>query len=274
MVLFSLVFKESKFPKHYVSSLMSYEVCKKVFIKNCPLLVQFKKSTGMNNLIQTISQRFGNYTLTIKDVEVAYSACKFETVIFGHSVWCEVFNEDDFKALNYINDLKNYYLAYSKSIARLKIRLKLIVIFEDITMYREIACTVYSDMAQKFQSHIDNGHKEAKSTLYFCNENLFRKMLAYFGLYSFLPAYQEKNDRLCIPEHRDWQSSDLLPFNANLAHILYKCPRGVHKMLTLHNENPTRLPGCDSAFCDFRKFLRHFKSSFDDCDVNKICSTT
>lgn len=127
-------------------------------------------------------------------------------------------------------------------------------------------------MVYGFLEHSRTKSDEKISGLYFTHDRLITKMLAYLGLYETNFTFTEKDGRLCIPENRAFRITYHLPFNVNLAHILYRCPKEKYKILNLHNENPIIVRGCSSAFCDLDTFAKIYEPTLKDCRLETICS--
>lgn len=235
-----------------------------------PLLESFTNSKAMQELVNIVQKRLDGFKMNVKKLISLYSICQYENAIFGSSVWCELLDIAELETMEYYYDIDNYYDAYSKWNLVFG-RWFNFESFADITPFRDIGCYIYKDMAEKFQTYIHNQTDQKRATLYFSHENLFSRLIAYFGLYSSWDGYHESNDRFCLPQSRDWRSSFLIPFNTNFAHILYKCS-GKHKILTLHNENPVTIAGCKGPLCDFDDFLARYKPTFEGCDIQKICT--
>lgn len=103
--------------------------------------------------------------------------------------------------------------------------------------------------------------------LHFSHAGALKKVLAYFEVGKG-PAV--KWDAACA--HRDWRSSKLCPFNANILFVLHRCPDRQPKMVTLVNEKVVTLPGCSSELCPLSEFRELFQRESLNCDLSEICS--
>lgn len=128
-------------------------------------------------------------------------------------------------------------------------------------------------------SIIQNSHFQTNATLFFSHENLISKLWTYLHLFDTFETYYSDGDHVCLPTSRQWKASIVLPFGANFAATLFKCPREKHqdsqqdsfKILTLVNEAPVKIRGCSSALCDYGDFVAEYGHTVDSCDLNEIC---
>ncbi len=136
------------------------------------------------------------------------------------------------------------------------------------------------DLLDKVQSTINN-NKEKKTFLHFTHAGVMKRLYSGLGLFSDLKSYNNLNteESICLSEKREWKSSLISPFSANFAAVLYKCKNkdkscdqnnGKYKLLTLVQENPVIIKGCDSALCSVDKFINTYET-MSSCDLSEIC---
>ncbi|XP_029849714.2 multiple inositol polyphosphate phosphatase 1 isoform X1 [Ixodes scapularis] len=232
------------------------------FHKECNKLIKEKKSTPvevdkfekgpyMKRLLDTMSWRLG-FNVTRDDVDIMYRACVFEYAIHDASPWCAAFDEAELKAIEFREDLDDYY----KDAYGLK------------RNYAQ-ACPIVRELVGRFRN-VSKDPSQPTKLLYFSHAGGFKKVVARLGLYR--DAEPPLADGLCRQSGRAWQSSLVCPFNANLAFVLFECTGGGHQVATFLNEEVQRLPGCPSESCPLETFLELYDEVARDCNVTEICS--
>nr|XP_027205533.1 multiple inositol polyphosphate phosphatase 1-like [Dermatophagoides pteronyssinus] len=279
--------KQKKFPKISKDVLMSHKKCKRLIedslsessessSSKIPKSKKFSKlleSKPIKMMSINFSQRNGlKYTMKIESLIMLYKACSYETAIYTFSPWCHLFSESELKIIEYLLDIDEYFDAYQ------------------IEPYRKMACSVIGDLQSKLVSIIQQPEAQlTNTTLYFSHENLLSKVFSYFGLFNKfpdvnldLPSSDDDNDntRFCIADDREWRSSLIVPFGTNFVAVLYKCnsqqqdqhqQQPAFKVLTLVNEIPVIVRGCNSSLCNIDLFFNEFYNDQNDCDLPKIC---
>lgn len=232
------------------------------FHKECNKLIKEKKSTPvevdkfekgpyMKRLLDTMSWRLG-FNVTRDDVNIMYRACVFEYAIHDASPWCAAFDEAELKAIEFREDLDDYYKdAYGLE-----------------RNYAQ-ACPIVRELVSRFRN-VSKDPSQPTKLLYFSHAGGFKKVVARLGLYR--DAEAPLADGLCRQSGRAWQSSLVCPFNANLAFVLFECAGGNHQVATFLNEKVQQLPGCPSESCPLDTFLALYDEVARDCNVAEICS--
>ncbi|EEC05778.1 secreted multiple inositol polyphosphate phosphatase, putative, partial [Ixodes scapularis] len=225
--------------------------------KSTPVEVdKFEKGPYMKRLLDTMSWRLGFNTSFVSrdadDVDIMYRACVFEYAIHDASPWCAAFDEAELKAIEFREDLDDYY----KDAYGLK------------RNYAQ-ACPIVRELVGRFRN-VSKDPSQPTKLLYFSHAGGFKKVVARLGLYR--DAEPPLADGLCRQSGRAWQSSLVCPFNANLAFVLFECTGGGHQVATFLNEEVQRLPGCPSESCPLETFLELYDEVARDCNVTEICS--
>ncbi|KAH9516844.1 multiple inositol polyphosphate phosphatase 1 isoform X1 [Dermatophagoides farinae] len=254
--------KQTKFKKFSKDVLMSHKKCKGLIIDSSgskiPKSQKYLKlleSKPIKMMLINFSQRNGlEYTIKIESLIMLYKACSYETAIFAFSPWCHLFTQSELKIIEYLLDVDEYHDAYQ------------------IQPHRKMACSIIGDLQSKLETIIRQ-ETTTNTTLYFSHENLLSKVFSYFGLFNKFPEINLSPDdtRICIPDNREWRSSLVVPFGTNFVAILYKCNHQAYKVLTLVNEIPVIVRGCNSSLCDIDKFFNEFHNERIECDLPKIC---
>jgi len=145
-------------------------------------------------------------------------------------------------------------------------------------------CPLVGDLLDKVKSSVKN-HKEVKTYLHFTHAGVIKRLYPGLGLFNDLGSgHSPKSDEaVCLNDNRKWKSSLITPFSSNIAVVLYKCKNkdktgdkndkknGKYKMLTLVQQNPVIINGCDSEFCSVDKFIDSYQTMASNCDLNEIC---
>ncbi|CAM0136701.1 hypothetical protein VKS41_003509 [Umbelopsis sp. WA50703] len=169
--------------------------------------------------------------LNSNQVDAIYSACAFETSFYhSESPWCLLLEADDILALEYADDLKQYYTySYGSEINQW-------VATDLMTLILETISSPYPP-TMSFQF----GHSQ---TVLF--------ILTFLGL--------NKDDVTLSADtpveqirKRKFRTSLISSFAANIGFELWDC-EGVQYIRTLLSEREVTLPGCDQPFCPFKHF--------------------
>lgn len=131
-----------------------------------------------------------------------YTICSFETAWhkFDQSPWCSLFDADSVRVLEYLEDLKYYWIdGYGHEVTH------------------RHACVAMVDMHR----HIRASSTEPKATFYFSHSGAILKLLAHLGLY---------RDDFQLAAHtfereRKWQVSEIDAFASNVAFVLFEYVR-------------------------------------------------
>lgn len=113
----------------------------------------------------------------------------------------------------------------------------------------------------------------------------------YFGhaetlgpLYSALGLFNDskplRHDNYKEMRNREYKTSLILPFSANIAIVLYKCDHADRAASSLDdyvvkfyvNEQPVKIPACDDYVCGYKDVKESYYQHTDGCDVVKVCS--
>ncbi|XP_015838212.1 multiple inositol polyphosphate phosphatase 1 [Tribolium castaneum] len=252
------VVKDISFPEPLKKDpiLRFYKLCnkwRKEVSKNPKALeerTKFENSATMTKTIEGINKRLGfDNEFDFSDVHAMYMTCAFETAWNKRkrSPWCSVFSNDDFKVMEYAEDLKYYWIdGYGHELT-----------------YKQ-ACPALTNMIEFFQTN----ESLPKSTVYFTHSGTLLKMLAHLELYKeekhlLADDYDKNSDR-------NWKVSQIDSFGTNLIFILFDC-QGRKKVLTMHQEDIVRLQSCpNSDLCDFDTFINYYNKDLE-CPFDTMC---
>ncbi|XP_077526287.1 multiple inositol polyphosphate phosphatase 1-like isoform X4 [Haemaphysalis longicornis] len=216
-----------------------------------PAVEAYEKGPYWQRLLATLTWRLG-FNVTKADLKMLLRACQFEYATYDTAPWCAVFTEDDLKASEFREDLDDYYKdGYGRERNYVQ------------------ACPVITELVTRLKV-MSKEPQQPNKILFFSHAGGFKKVVARLGLNRDSTA--PTADHLCSMADRQWRSSLLCPFNANVAFVLFKCPKDSHKVVTFLNERPQQIPGCPSHHCPLETFLNIYKEPADTCNITEICS--
>ena len=244
-----------------------YEACpkwKKVIGKGKSEYAKFVRGPHVRNVTENIYSRLNlkNKTkLTPQNIVEMFLSCAFGTQTDSNDVsWCSLFEDDDLKVMEYLNDLKLYW-SYSYG--------------RDIN-YR-MACLLYGEITNSFQQYIKTG--KAHGVFQFAHTGTVLPLLTLLGLYKDTEPLRADNFEK--QSNRTFRPSNIVPMSANVAFVLYgRTRKDVDKsrrssgmiIQLLVNEVAVEIPACrGQKFCSVKKFLDHYAHVKAACDINKIC---
>jgi len=218
---------------------------------------KFENSDVFHQMIARVQDRLGiRRKLDLTDVEVMYLTCGFESAWNPSegSPWCGMFGDEDFRILEYRQDLEYYWVdGYG----------------HELTFKQ--ACGPMVDILQQFKSRQKNT-SPVTATAYFTHSGTLLKLISHLGLFNDSSPLTSES----FPEHdmnRKWRTSFIDKFATNIAFVLFKCAdeaeRTTYRVGLLFQEEPIEAPFCDGQWtCPFEKVESYFLSSVTDCAAN------
>lgn len=148
-------------------------------------------------------------------------------------------------------------------------------------------CPLIGDLYKKVKQSAKNS-KEKKTYLHFTHAGVMKRLYSGLGLFNNLSDGSDikSEQSICLSDDRKWKSSLVCPFSANFAAVLHKCSKdndnknndrsddkkyGKYKLLTLVQERPVLIKGCDSYLCSVDKFLDSYRQMASNCNLQEIC---
>ncbi|XP_074088357.1 multiple inositol polyphosphate phosphatase 1 isoform X1 [Macrotis lagotis] len=195
-------------------------------------------------------------------IQVAFFSCSFDLAIRDiHSPWCEIFDTEDAKVLEYLNDLKQYwkrgygYAINSRSSCSL---------FQDIFHHMDEAIE-QRQRSQPISSPVifHFGHAETLLPLL--------SLMDYFKDKESLTAYNYKEQM-----HRQFRSGRIVPYAANLIFVLYHCehaevPGREYQVQLLLNEEPLPFVHSPDTVTSYQELKDHYKDILQSCHADQEC---
>ncbi|XP_076549353.1 multiple inositol polyphosphate phosphatase 1 isoform X1 [Osmia lignaria lignaria] len=211
---------------------------------------KFINSEIYRKMLQNVSKRIGHQV----DQEIAhlmYTICGFETAWHDNteSPWCKLFSIDDFKVLEFTEDLEYYWIdGYGHKLSY------------------EQACPALRDMFDFLVST-----EGPVVSAYFTHSGTILKLLALLGVAK--DDQHLTHDLFSLyAEGRAWRTGVIDTFASNIAFVLYNCS-GIPSVLVLHQERPLYLPGCPLHVpCPLSIMKALYPDHKEECQFDTMCS--
>ncbi|XP_061491361.1 multiple inositol polyphosphate phosphatase 1 [Rhineura floridana] len=224
----------------------------------------FKEGPEMRKIVGNIANTL---CLPVNDlnadlVQVAFFTCSFGLAVKGiTSPWCSLFSKEDAKALEYLNDLKQYWKrAYGYDINS------------------RSSCILFQDIFK----HLDQAVTESKSSkpisspviLQFGHAETLQPLLALMGYFKDKEPLKAHNYHRQM--HRKFRSGCIVPYASNLLFVLYHCdqatsPEEEYKIQILLNENLLQFPHSGETVSLYTNLKNHYKDLLENCHFSEVC---
>ncbi|CAG8452059.1 10843_t:CDS:2 [Paraglomus occultum] len=189
--------------------------------------------------------------------EYIHRACGFEIALYNKSdTWCSLLRHDEFKTIEYLGDIGNYYMySYGNRLNRV------------------MACRLVTNFVERVERAIETRNKGdepwVRGVLRFAHAETIFFLTTLLGLNKDdepLKANWTSNQISA----RQFRSSQIAPFAANFYFEIYTCDSSSTMIRMLRNEVPTIIPGCGELYCSWDVFKKTVRHSID-CDFKRIC---
>uniref|UniRef100_A0A3Q1FGS2 Multiple inositol polyphosphate phosphatase 1 n=1 Tax=Acanthochromis polyacanthus TaxID=80966 RepID=A0A3Q1FGS2_9TELE len=218
---------------------------------------KFKEGPEMKRVEEKIADRLGvEYNLITQDMaEAAFYLCAYEFAIKAvNSPWCQLFDEDDAKIMEYEADLREFWKrGYGHDINS------------------KSSCILFHDAF----SRLDKAARQPVTepvTVQIGHADTLLPLLTLLGFFNDSDALTSTN--YATQTQRSFRTSHMMPYAANLLFVLYDCGGGDLRLQPLLNEKPVTFPGLDDQqnsmplYQDVRNHYRHLLSG---CDFETEC---
>ncbi|KAF0884317.1 MINP1 phosphatase, partial [Crocuta crocuta] len=195
-------------------------------------------------------------------IQVAFFTCSFDLAIKGvKSPWCDVFDIDDAKVLEYLNDLKQYWKrGYG------------------YTINSRSSCTLFQDIFQHLDKAIEQKQRSqpvsSPVVLQFGHAETLLPLLSLMGYFKDkepLTAYNYKEQM-----HRKFRSGHIVPYASNLIFVLYHCknattPKEEFRVQMLLNEKVLPLAHSQETASLYEDLKNHYRDLLQSCHTSDEC---
>ncbi|XP_069125102.1 multiple inositol polyphosphate phosphatase 1-like [Argopecten irradians] len=230
---------------------------------------KFKNGPEMNQVYNDVIKRIvhDDDLLNADDVITIHQICAFELSFFGKSDWCQYFEQRDMEVIDYFNDLKHYWQkAYGYKLSS------------------DMSCPLVRHIFQQIDIALhdfEDGEDFTLGTFRFAHAETLAPVYAALGLYKDPEPLRANNFEKQTT--RQFRSSKILPFAANLVFVLYECEPDVDmedfeesdeeniyvKMFV--NEEAVIIPACGEILCKYSDVRKYYFKHVDRCDFEKVC---
>ncbi|KAF7417554.1 hypothetical protein HZH68_000207 [Vespula germanica] len=241
-------------PKHKDPILRFYKLCTRwrhEVQKNKSAHIEktrFLKSEILATTVKNVSKRIG-HRVNYETVHLIYAMCAFETAWYKDvdSPWCELLSLDDFKILEFTDDIGYYWIdGYGYKITY------------------EQACVVLLDIFNFFSE--DN---DTLASVYFTHSGTILKFLARLGVAKDKTPLTHDSFRLHV-DNRAWRTTYIDAFASNIAFVLYDCESQGPSVLFMHQERVVYLPNCPKNMpCPMSTMKDLYPSTEEECQFDE-----
>ncbi|XP_020656965.3 multiple inositol polyphosphate phosphatase 1 [Pogona vitticeps] len=223
----------------------------------------FKKGPEMKKIAEKVANKL---CLPADDLNADLLQTAFFTCAYGltikniNSPWCSLFNIEDAKVLEYLNDLKQYWKrAYGYPIDS------------------RSSCNLF----QYIFKHLDQAVVESKSSkpisspviLQFGHAETLQPLIALMGYFKDKEHLTAKNYYRQM--HRKYRSGRIVPYAANLLFLLYYCdPEEKYKVQILLNEWVLQFPFSEDTASLYTSLKNHYKDFLQNCNFAEVCAVS
>uniref|UniRef100_UPI0037E90010 multiple inositol polyphosphate phosphatase 1-like n=1 Tax=Semicossyphus pulcher TaxID=241346 RepID=UPI0037E90010 len=223
-------------------------------------LDKFKQGPEMRRVQEKIADRLGvPYSLITHDLtEIAFYLCGYEfTIKAVNSPWCQLFDEEDAKVMEYDSDLREFWKrGYGHDINS------------------KSSCNLFHDVF----SRLDKAASESRSgqqvseavTVQVGHADTLLPLLTLLGFFKDSDALTSTN--YATQTQRSFRTSHMMPYAANLLLVLYDCGDSDLRLQPLLNEKPVTFPGLTEASVPLYQDVRErYRELLQGCDFETEC---
>ncbi|KAE8542028.1 hypothetical protein D1P53_002205 [Cryptococcus gattii VGV] len=213
------------------------------------------------------------YNISFMDVKDMMEMCAYETVALGHSAFCDLFTQKEWKGFQYRNDI---FWWYSSSFGYAPAKaMGMGWVQELVSRLTKTRLTEFNSTTNS--SFHDDVHFPLGDPLYvdFTHDTQFALLLPTMNLTTFAETGDLPTDH--IPKHRSFVSSKIMPFATNLQVQVLSCS-DEKKLRLILNDAPiplTGVNGCpedDDGLCPVDTFVAAMKTLISEIDFAKECA--
>ncbi|KAI8521134.1 PHOsphatase [Branchiostoma belcheri] len=253
---------------------------------------KFLDGPELRSVLKNITSQLGPSVLldfSTVHLKVMWTICAMETAVYGgRSIWCDLFTPQHLQVLEYLSDLKSYWKhGYGHRLN-----------------YRP-ACHLLKEMLKPMEGFVSGNESSLRAQFLFGHTETLVPLFSLLGL--FKDATPLRADNFAEHANRVFRTSQISPFGANLALVLYKCngtspcdqseqgratsqdapqrsrpddpnrsrpddPAGSKfRVMMLVNEREERFPGWNQASCPYEVVRMLYKDALEHCE--DTCNT-
>ncbi|KAF1375650.1 hypothetical protein PFLUV_G00222390 [Perca fluviatilis] len=223
---------------------------------------KFKQGPEMRRVTEKIADhlRVPYNNITQDMTEAAFYLCAYEFAIKAvNSPWCQLFDEDDAKVMEYASDLMEFWKrGYGYDINS------------------KSSCILFHDVfnrLNKAASENKSGQQVTEAvTVQVGHADTLLPLLTLLGFFKDSDALTSTN--YATQTQRSFRTSHMLPYAANLLLVLYDCGGGDLRLQPLLNEKPVTFPGLTDQQASmplYQDVKDHYRELLQGCDFETEC---
>ncbi|KAI5197755.1 phosphoglycerate mutase-like protein [Aureobasidium subglaciale] len=217
-------------------------------------------------IIQRLGQQNPRLKLTSHDIHAMQSFCGFDLLARGSSPWCDVFNPDEWRKLEYARDLSHYYRHGPGN---------------------KYSAALGFPFLNATTNLLSAGTKNGSLFLSFAHDNNILSLLTALDLFPILEELPTDH----VPEDRSWRTSTLIPMGGRVIfermvychsnaplypnHIYCDPPLDEPYVRIVINDGVVAIPGCDDGpgrSCPLASFERRVMlRGWEVGDFGRLC---
>ncbi|XP_031697074.1 multiple inositol polyphosphate phosphatase 1-like, partial [Anarrhichthys ocellatus] len=223
---------------------------------------QFRQGPEMRRVTEKIADRLRvPYNDITQDMTAAaFDLCAYEFAIkAANSPWCQLFDEDDAKVVDYASDLREFWTrGYGYDINR------------------KSSCILFHDVFNRLNeaaNESQSGQQVTEAvTVQVGHADTLLPLLTLLGFFKDSEALTSTN--FATQAQRSFRTSHMLPYAANLVLVLYDCGGGDLRLQPLLNEKPVTFPGLTNQQASiplYQDVRNHYRELLQGCDFETEC---
>ncbi|CAB1445678.1 unnamed protein product [Pleuronectes platessa] len=223
---------------------------------------KFKQGPEMRRVQEKIAGRLGvPYSLFTHDMaEAAFYLCAYEFAIKEvNSPWCQLFDEEDAKVMEYASDLREFWKRG-----------------HGYDINRKSSCILFHDVFRRL-NHAATANESGQQvteavTVQVGHADTLLPLLTLLGFFKDSEALTSTN--YATQSQRSFRTSHMLPYAANLLLVLYDCGGGDLRLQPLLNEKPVTFPGLaeqQASMPLYQDVKGHYRELLQGCDFEAEC---
>ncbi|XP_034464831.1 multiple inositol polyphosphate phosphatase 1-like [Hippoglossus hippoglossus] len=223
---------------------------------------KFKQGPEMRRVQEKIADRLNApYSLITHDMaEAAFYLCAYEFAIKEvNSPWCQLFDEEDAKVMEYASDLREFWKRG-----------------HGYDINRKSSCILFHDVFRRLNhaaSANESGQKVTEAvTVQVGHADTLLPLLTLLGFFKDSEALTSTN--YATQSQRSFRTSHMLPYAANLLLVLYDCGGGDLRLQPLLNEKPVTFPGLaeqQASMPLYQDVKANYRELLQGCDFEAEC---
>uniref|UniRef100_A0A3Q2NQE7 Multiple inositol polyphosphate phosphatase 1 n=1 Tax=Fundulus heteroclitus TaxID=8078 RepID=A0A3Q2NQE7_FUNHE len=219
---------------------------------------KFKQGPEIVRVREKIAERLGvpSSFITHDLAEAAFLLCSYEFAVKAvNSPWCQLFDEEDAKVMEYASDLREFWKrGYGHAINSRSS----CILFHDLFRRLEKAASENKSRRQVSEAvTVQIGHADTLLPL-----------LTLLGFFKDTAPLTSTN--FASQTQRSFRTSHMMPYAANFLLVLYDCGEGGIRLQPLLNEKPLTFPGLTDQQASiplYEDVRQHYRDLLNGCDA-------